>query len=225
MNYLLLNKNDITEVCGVVSRKELLKEMTDGQLRHLVSFGRPYKDKYILVEEEFNEKEKDSFDTVKVGETGRGIYYATSDGKFFVIYKKSKKRKDLHPYLKKKKSGKADLVVTLGSSKGVLCKSVIAKAFIREYNDGDVVLLKDENIYNVAVSNLIVVPKAVYSKMTGPMSRSKAVGLFEDGVVVKKWSSARKCAKDLFCSYQMIMDICNNAYPYTKGKEYDVRWI
>ena len=27
MNYLMLNKDDITEICGVITRKEVIKEL------------------------------------------------------------------------------------------------------------------------------------------------------------------------------------------------------
>jgi len=60
------------------------------------------------------------------------------------------------------------------------------------------------------------------SVVTGGTSRNKPVELLDDdGVVIDSWSSARKAAKDLFVSYQTVMDICNRK---TRKKLVNVRW-
>ena len=55
MNYLMLNKDDITEVCGVISKAEVKKELalTEHQFWLFVYLGKIFREKYILVEEEF----------------------------------------------------------------------------------------------------------------------------------------------------------------------------
>lgn len=42
--------------------------------------------------------------------------------------------------------------------------------------------------------------------------RTKAIGYFEDGKLVKTYPSSRKAAADLYCSYQTILNICNHKY-------------
>ena len=60
MNYLMLNKDDITEVCGVISKAEVKKELalTEHQFWLFVYLGKIFREKYILVEEEFKKKNK-----------------------------------------------------------------------------------------------------------------------------------------------------------------------
>ena len=54
-NYLLLDKDDITKVCGVVSSKEILKELTHSQIISCLNNGKLFRNKYIL---RMNEKRK-----------------------------------------------------------------------------------------------------------------------------------------------------------------------
>lgn len=60
------------------------------------------------------------------------------------------------------------------------------------------------------VNNLKLISMRERGKMTGAMAKSKPVELLdESGIVIDSWGSARKAAKDLFMSYQTVMDICN----------------
>ena len=59
-DYLMLDKDDITKVCGVISSREILKEMTSSKFRSLLANGKLFRDKYILIEKEFNQ-EKETF--------------------------------------------------------------------------------------------------------------------------------------------------------------------
>lgn len=213
MNYLMLDKDDITNVCGVISRKDVLKEITKNQLTSILDwpFKNLFRGKYILVEDDVSKELVIPFRTGV-----KGTYFVTSHGKFYVVYNKSKKKRYLKPYLKD-----GDFVVRI-YDKVYLCKNLIAKLFISEYKSGDVVLLKDNRKNNLKVDNLVVIPKEIYAMKTGPLSRSQAVGLFENNKIVKRWSSARKCAKDMYCSCQTIMDYCNGK---VKKPMFDVRWI
>ena len=237
-HYLLLDKDDITNVCGVISRKDAINELVlnEGQFANFVSLGKTFRDKYILVEDwegdakrraealalkEARRKKKSSkVETKLILETEYGRkYYARSDGVIYVLYRKGT-IKVLTGTVKTHR-GTDSIVIKMGT-KEFTAKNIMAKLFIEVYKDGDVVLHKDYDIHNYAVDNLIVIDKGLYAKRTGAMSRSKAVGLFENGEMIRKWSSARKASKDLFCSYQMVMDCCNNKW---KTKEFDVRWI
>lgn len=221
--YLLLNEDDITEVCGTISRKEATEElgMTNGQFHMFISSGKPFRGKYILVEDEKPKVNKNN--EVKnriVCETPYGRrYYVTSDGKFFVAYKNGGIRY-LNGYIKKN-HGRKEHHVKLGD-KDYTSKNLIASLFLEEYKSGDVVILRDNNPGNVDMNNLIVIDRAVYARMTGPMSRSKQVGLYEDGKLVRTFRSAREAGRKLYCSYQMVNDYCNNR---SKRKEMDLRWM
>lgn len=53
MNYLMLDKSDITKVCGNISHIEIMKEtnMNKNQLSNFLSHERLFRNKYILVED------------------------------------------------------------------------------------------------------------------------------------------------------------------------------
>lgn len=216
MNYLMLNKNDITEVCGVITRKEVVKEIGELELANILTVPKlhSFRGKYLLVEENFEDEFKEI--TVKLHENKTHFWLITNIGEFYKVSKRTKHKQKLTPYLKK------DCMWVKINSKDFSCKSLLAMVFINEWKRGDIVLHKDGNIRNLKTNNLIVIPKEVYAKVTGPKSRSQAVGLFENGSLIRKWSSARKCAKDMHCSYQMIMDYCNKK---VKKPEFDVRWL
>lgn len=221
-DYLMLNKDDITEVCGVISRKEARLEMglSESQMTRFISLCKLFRGQYILVEDEEEPKEEDIIKTKLVCETDAGKrYYATYDGKFFVAYKNGGTR-FIKGYIKEHRGNKV-YCVKLGY-KNYVAKNLIASLFIEDYKTGDVVFTKTNGIKIVGVDNLVVIDKAKYARMTGPMARSKKVGLYENGKLVKTFRSSREAGRKLFCSHQMINDYCNNR---TKKKEYDVRWL
>lgn len=216
MIYLMLDKDDITKVCGEISDKQLYEELNfnSNQLQNYLSVGKLFRDTYVLVEKSFQASRPKS---KKIFESEYGKqYYATSDGKVYVIYKNGKK-KYLEGYIKGDK-----FCVKFGNRNHVV-KNLIASLFIEEYKPGDVVILRKKNdLKNVGIDNSIVIDKAKYAKMTGPMSRSQKVGLFENGKCIRTFRSAREAGRKMFCSYQMISDICNDKY---KTKEWDMRWM
>lgn len=201
ITYLMLDKDDITRVCGTITRKEFLKDtgFSKSKANIFIMYGRIYKDKYILVED--FQKEKVENVSMLIAETpSMKRYYATKDGKVYVVYK-SGKVKYLTGYMKDNK-----WCVKVGDRNYVV-KNIIASLFIKEYKSGDVVMLKnDKDPRKVSVDNLIVVDKAAYAKMTGPMSRSKKVGLYENGNLVRTFRFAREAGRKMYCSHQMVSD-------------------
>lgn len=75
------------------------------------------------------------------------------------------------------------------------------------------------------LNNIKVVPKHDVHANNGykaSVKQRRKVGLYEDDELVRTWDSVRKCAKDMFMSYQTVIDTCNNRY---KTKMYDLRYI
>lgn len=222
-NYLMLDKDDITNVCGVISRKDVIKEIGEKELKYHLEYAykRPFRDKYILVEDEVKpvtKKVKKPAD-VLLYEGARGNYYATYDGEFYIIYHKSGKKHYLSKYMN---NYKGYLAVSMKRN-SYCAKNLIAMIFLEGYQKGDIVCCKNNDPTDVRADNLKIIPKRIYAKSTYGLISAKKVGLYdENGKLVRTWASARRCAKDMYCSYQMITDICNNKW---QRKEYDVRWI
>lgn len=213
LNYLLLDKDDITKVCGVVSHQELMKEMTYNRLQNMLGESLIYKEKYILIEDDDAEEKK------KLCESPRAAYYITRKGKVYMRYHNNGKIKFLKPYSR----GRYE-VVSIMDREHVL-KNLVAKAFIKEYKKGDYVFIKNDDRHKVLkyeVDNLVVIPRKVYAEKTGASARAKKVGLYENGELVRYFSSARRAATELYCSKTTIQDICNGK---RKEKMFDVRWL
>lgn len=219
VRFLMLDKNNINNVCGVITKKEVLKEITEADLNRILNLnGSYFRDKYFLVEEEFKRESKERFDEVRILETAIGDYYATSKGEFFVIYKKNNKKRMLSKFVKR-----GNIFVRIGK-KQYTAKNLVAQTFIEGTNKNDIVTLKDGDIFNCSVDNLEVTKRSKFSKKVGGLARSKAVGLYEDDKLMKTWESASACSRDMYCSIQCIFDYCDGKRNKEK-QMFDVRWI
>lgn len=222
INYLMLDKDDITIVHGTISRVDVIKELkiTSNQFKMFVDYGKIFRDKYILIDDyDITPKERklDIVETKLLVENDKGKkYYAKSDGTFYVVYKSGKIK-----YLSVYYSTKGTARVKIGI-KQYEAQTLIAKSFIKDWCPGSVILYRDENKKNISANNLLLVRKEIYAKRTGSMSRSKVVGLFEQGQLKSRYRSARRAGKVLNCSYQTISDICNKK---VKKPMFDVRWL
>ena len=219
MNYLMLDSNDITKVCGIIPRKDILKEITLQDLKGILEYPKKnlFRGRYVLVEEEFKDF-YDKFEDVKIAESPRGIYYASRKGEVYIIYNKSKTKKVM---AKTKHPCKNYVVVKIRHTNYAL-KNLIAKAFIEGTETDDIVSQKNGNIYDCSVDNLVVTKRSVHNGKLGEVANAKPVGLFENGKMVKQWTSLRKCAKDMYVSSVCIADYCNGK---VKKPMFDVRWI
>lgn len=147
-------------------------------------------------------------------------YFATFQGEIFRLYKNGKIRQ-ITGY----KAGNGYRVkLTIDDvSKEYRFNRIIWETFKGPIPDGYFVVRKTNIGTNNHIANLTLRTKSQHGKKTGPTSRSKEVVLLDDGNhIIDHWSSARKAAKDLFVSYQTVMNICNGK---TKRKPIvNVRW-
>lgn len=93
MNYLMLNKDDITEVCGVISKAEVKKELalTEHQFWLFVYLGKIFREKYILVEEEFKKEKQEIVIKEVKGDRAR-TYSVDTLGRFYIKWKKVERK-------------------------------------------------------------------------------------------------------------------------------------
>lgn len=100
----------------------------------------------------------------------------------------------------------------------VYLKTIIWKTFKGEVPEGYIIahkngLKRDNSIYNLYLTK----PKDL-GIITGHKSRSQKVINKDLNVIYR---SAREAGRKLFCSYQMVMDICNGK---TKKPQIDLFW-
>lgn len=152
-----------------------------------------------------------------IHETEKGVrYYARSDCTFKKIYKNgsvciSKPWKHHNVY------------ETKICGKPINASRLLVKAFVKyDLRDDEVVIVDGE----LKLENMKIVRKEKWSAKVAPRAsahRTKTIGYFKDGKLVKTYPSSRKAAADLYCSYQTILDICN--HKYKREPLVDVRYI
>lgn len=152
-----------------------------------------------------------------IHETEKGVrYYACSDCTFKKIYKNgsvciSKPWKHHNVY------------ETKICGKPINASRLLAKAFVKYDLQDDEVVIVDGKL---KLENMKIVKKEKWNAKVAPKAsahRTKTIGYFKDGKLVKTYPSSRKAAADLYCSYQTILDICN--HKYKREPLVDVRYI
>ena len=91
-----------------------------------------------------------------------------------------------------------------------------------DLQDDEVVIVDGK----LKLENMKIVRKEKWSAKVAPKAsahRTRTIGYFKDGQLVKTYPSSRKAAADLYCSYQTILDICN--HKYKRDPLVDVRYI
>lgn len=210
--YMMLNKDDITDDCGTITAKELKKELnfTSQQLNQFVHLGKIFRDKYILIEDEAIEY-KDQL-ILEVEDSRK--YYATADGRFYIIYKSGLKR-EIYPF-PKRKGNKTILIIKL-NKKEYYAKNTIASAFLGWESRKQIVRLKDENYKNLSVDNIEIIDRNSDLSLS-----AKKVGLFEENKLVKTYPSIAEAARQLNTNDQTVRNYCGNV---NKKHKYDLRYV
>lgn len=149
-----------------------------------------------------------------------GKYFADMQGSIFRLYQNGKIRR-----LAGFQNGNVWVVKLTGQdkiTKEMQYARVIWETFKGPIPPGYLVVRKLSILNENGILNLRLRTKSQHGKRTGPTSRSKAVVLLDaEGLIIDSWSSARKAAKDLFVSYQTVMDVCNGK---VKKPIINVRW-
>lgn len=218
--YLMQNPDDPLDIKGEVTDLEVMADLKIKQSRfdHYVSVFAPFYRGCVLIEKETSSKRYLTNEPVLIHTTENGRkYYAYPD--CTVRYtKKSGGMRTLSNYKHKSK-----WAVKI-NKKEVNAARIYAKAFIkRDLNSDDCVLVYGNEL---KLNALKVVDRSKCASITGSLASSryerKNIGLFKHGVLVRSWPSSRKAAKDLFCSYQTVLDTCHGK---VKKPSFDVRFL
>jgi len=130
------------------------------------------------------------------------IWYISSFGR---IYKESKKTGKLYILSGTIKEG--DLVYKI-KGKSYLAKNLAAEKFMRDWYPGCCVGMKS-GIKNFDIENLYIYSMEEHGKNTGYLSKGRQV-IVHDGEDATEYRSVRAAAKNLFVSYQTLLDYLNN---------------
>lgn len=116
---------------------------------------------------------------------------------------------------------KKNLFLVKIKDKDFNCARLVANAFIKPLTKQDRVYHKNRMEFDNDYKNLQVISLKELGKRTGHMSKSQRVVEIRNNEIIKSWGSARKAAKDLFVSYQTVMDYCNGK---VKSPMYNLMW-
>lgn len=132
-----------------------------------------------------------------------------------------KQNKKGYRYLKPyKKWGDQTYVIKINQKEFKVAR-LVANAFVKPLEPGDVVFHKNRLEFDNFYRNLQVITREESGRRTGGISRSKSVVLLKGNEIKKIWKSGRKAAKDLYISRQTVCDYCNNK---TQNKIYNLMW-
>lgn len=139
---------------------------------------------------------------IKETKTGK-LYYIHTSGVVGVVYKNGKE-----VLLRGALFHNKDLVIKI-EGKQMKVKNLVAREVFNGYVEGvHSVVLKDGNPRNCDCYNMRIYTKQELGRATGSKSK-KSQPVIIDGV---KYSSVRAAAKELFVSYQTILDYLSNKY-------------
>lgn len=130
-------------------------------------------------------------------------YQVSNYGRF-----RKKNPKNGYRYLKPFR--KVNLFQVKIKDKDMNCARLVANAFIKQLSKEDRVYHKNKNESDNYYRNLEIVTLKELGKRTGHISKSQRVVEVKGDEIIRDWPSARKAAKDLYISYQTVMDYCNN---------------
>lgn len=218
--YLMQNPDDPLDIKGEVTDLEVMATLKIKQSRfdYYVSVLAPFYRDCILIEKETSDKRYLTNEPVLILTTESGRKYYTYPDCTVRYTKKSGGMKTLTNYKHKTK-----WMVKI-NKKEVNAARLYAKAFIkRDLNSDDCVLVYGKEL---KLNALKVVDRSECASITGSLANSryerKNVGLYKHDVLVRSWPSCRKAAKDLFCSYQTVLDTCHGK---VKRPMFDVRFL
>jgi hypothetical protein len=129
-------------------------------------------------------------------------YQVSNYGRF-----RKKNPKNGYRYLKPFR--KHNLFMVKIKDKDFNCARLVAHYFIKKLATNERVYHKNKMENDNRVYNLKVVSLKELGKLTGHISKSQRVVEIKDNEIIRDWPSARKAAKDLYVSYQTVMDYCN----------------
>lgn len=218
--YLMQNPDDPLDIKGEVTDLEVMATLKIKQSRfdHYVSVFAPFYRGCVLIEKETSDKRYLTNEPVLILTTESGRkYYAFPD----CTVRYTKKRGGMRTLANYKHKTKWMVKI---NKKEMNAARIYAKAFIkRDLNSDDYVLVYGEKLKLDAIE---VVDRSKCASITGSLASSryerKKVGLYKHGALVRSWPSCRKAAKDLFCSYQTVLDTCHGK---VKKPMFDVRFL
>lgn len=129
-------------------------------------------------------------------------YQVSNYGRF-----RKKNPKNGYRYLKPFR--KQNLFMVKIKDKDFNCARLVADNFIKKLSSNERVYHKNKMENDNRVYNLKVVSLKELGKLTGHISKSQRVVEVKGDEIIRDWPSARKAAKDLYVSYQTVMDYCN----------------
>ncbi len=135
----------------------------------------------------------------KVDESSHAIWYADTRGFILKKYKKSGITRLVKGYIKR------GFRVVKINYKECRFARVIARTFMKNYQDDLLIGYKDGNKENCSLQNLYLYSRRQHGKKTGYLSNSVPV-IVDDSKGRKEYRSVRCAAKHLYVSYQTLLD-------------------
>lgn len=147
-------------------------------------------------------------------------YYIGTDGLIHKLTRKTGRESIMRGTIKN------GTVVVKINGKHETIKKLVARAFIPQSRVGRWVIKHiDGNPWNNAVNNLQLIPRNEYNRITAGMAKGHPIEVVKPGGEIVQYSSVRKAAKEMYVSYQTILDYMNGTYKSSVLDGYTIRKI
>lgn len=215
MQYYMLDKNDISDVRGIVNAKEVMRELgiTNAQFHKMLRNEETYKG-CILIPVETDEDDERKRITSEddelyqlIGESKSGVrYYITSHLRVVSIYPINKREKEMR--VVKKSNARCSVVILDGDgTKYINVFQEAYKAFVGEIKDKHMVICDgDFKIENLKLKKV--------SEINGDKGKKKV------RIGDKIYNSAIECAKENYVSVVYLYKMLEGAKPNKLGVEF-----
>ena len=154
---------------------------------------------------------------------GNNIYEASNRGRFWRIGKT--KINYLSPYKRncyKNNKNRRHTVIIKVINQEFNCNKLLVELFMRKLQPGEVVINKNNNRFDLNITNLFITTKKNLGAITGGKnSKAKRIIYFDNLGYKTSYPSARLLAKELGMCYQTILNIANKK---TKKPKLKVEW-
>ena len=153
----------------------------------------------------------------KIDESKLFLYFACSDGYILRVLKSNYHEEKVAIYQHKGR------VCCKVNQKTIAVKKLIAKAFIYNYRNGDIIENIDGNPFNCALDNLRIITKRELGIRTGGRGNNIPVMVTAPNGKKAEYPSIRSAAQALFVSHQTLNEVLNGTRKNTVLNGYEIK--
>lgn len=193
MQLMMLDMKNHLEYHGVIDSRKLCEEMhiNVSQLRVKLQHNKlVYKDRYAIIENEFEDDSNEEVSMLFKESEKKYLYYITNYGRVYSVDKRNGEKKDRPKSI----NNRGDAAVR-ANGKTYIVKNLVAKYFVKGWQEGCVVRTKDGNKENLFYKNLEIEAFKDHAKKMQNDRVQIPVKVYKRKKLVGEFKSIKEAAK------------------------------